>query len=305
MNGYEVICTSSQPEFRIFSFDVAVHKKAELTIESSTEWPKGVVIGMYDPKADCDTQFVSYHSRSHANFTVNNSIVESVDFFSIARGGVINIKFEASSNIELMLMRRNDIDYVIYDIFGSSSFDEHYVNTKNATHTFFLNFSKPESLFSCLNTSCDVTWTVPETTQYAVAFSNDSPLPIQINSLDIFTSSPSPITNSPVASCKDDGVFCKLHVPDNYTRESVSVVMYTDCNQTKNVDASVDFDISSLIVICLVFLYFFPLFLGLLFVCIGTGLLCAGCCTSGRGASGAGRVIQPASSGDEKKPLLV
>jgi len=305
IDGFDTLCNLSnftQPEFRVLSFSTFEHSSLDLEIGGVKKWPAGVSAGFYDPQLACKGDFVSTHNIQVIDMNCSSGRRRTVGFYSLSRGSVVEINLTALHSIALILVRRNDLDFgdtgnvysrfkenytrVIHGYDGLYTYDYYYDD--NGGHFYsFSNSMKKYAIFRSDKRKATLSWTVPETTQYAIMFGNDSPFTVTVFSCNITLKSPSPITNTPISLCKTHDQKCTLSVPSTYTGKNISLVIYNDCSRTDPIQSEVRFDMSLTALICMSVFYFFPGALGVIFLLIAPLICCCedffdNCCGSRR-----------------------
>ena len=252
--------------YRIFPMYLSDHKKASLTLDS---WSSAVV-GMCDPKAKCGSEFFDQTELSSSQGIKSDSIL-LLKKMSLVRGSVIYASLSAKHSLTLFLIY-DDPYYGDYSRFDSDD-DYDYVSRKRTEKRVgyydddYESYSEKivsKAIFKCHNRSCDVSWTVPETSNYIIAIGNDSPFYIDFDSFDALINMVSPASCKMISTCSSHKD-CVLSVPSYFKGDSVSIMVdYTSSYYSSS--GEIIFDASLGAILGVTIGYFLPV-LAFIIVC--------------------------------------
>ena len=183
---------------------------------------------------------------SLSNLIVNNYTFHLGETFDLGRGSEITANFSFSHSLHVMLFRWLDV---------RSCFETKCTLSEDSTNVSSCPFSKElgsKAIFHKVMRGGDVTWTVPESTRYAVVLGNDSPFFVDVKRMKVKANIAVPILSNPLVSidaqnCQSD--YCEMKLPDNFTKDHVSIVVWDPANPSERDYVSFDSSTSGIIVL--------------------------------------------------------
>ena len=257
-------CNGTQPSFYIIPFSTKDHRKVTFSLEQTNFWISGMKVGLYNPLEGGKSDFISSGFRGFNERAVSKEQILATEFISLSCGSVINVAFNASRSLLVMVHSRKDII--------SLPDDDSYLRESDVMGYQLLNFDKKivdKALFKSQSRELNFTLTVNETSQYVISFANDSPFYSKIEDFRLQWQSRSPITGIPLSSCLTERPNCTLEVPEDYESDYVSLVVYSNCADQKMTTSDVTFDASRSNIVANWLGFGIPMGVGVLFCLAG------------------------------------
>ena len=228
--GCTLSCNGTQPPFCVIPFS-RERQYMKISVNEYGYMEDGLLLRLFNPK-DCGKgDFIASGERKNNSLYISPGSIQMVNFMSLSRNSVINIKCSASHSIYLMIHTRNMIEPVPDE---SSKMKES--NMIGSFHDgdvmeYDADIVK-KSLFKMKSRNFDINFTVNETSQYVISYGNDSPFNIGIIDFEIGWKSRSPISGTLLSNCTgNQQQVCHLHVPEKYKDDYVSLVICLNCSR--------------------------------------------------------------------------